>query len=101
MSGELKSQERFEPVVQGLLTKNNENLRVACLTLINAIVTQTDDLEYRLHLRNEIVRAGLCDILEVSYQFLHFAFLNRSFLNKCLSLIGFGERCNQRIKVTN
>ncbi|KAK6645426.1 hypothetical protein RUM43_001703 [Polyplax serrata] len=64
MSAEIKGKERFQPVVQGLLAKNNENLRVACLTLINAIVTQTDDLEYRLHLRNEIMRAGLYDILE-------------------------------------
>ena len=67
MSGEIKGKERFQPIVQGLLAKNNENLRVACLTLINAIVTQTDDLEYRLHLRNEIMRAGLYDVLEVNF----------------------------------
>lgn len=79
MSAELKGGERFGPVVQGLIInrKNDNlraddkmraneytNLRVACLTLINAIVTQTDDLEYRLHLRNEIMRVGLYDVLE-------------------------------------
>lgn len=75
MSAEIKGKERFQPVVQGLLAKNNENLRVACLTLINAIVTQTDDLEYRLHLRNEIMRAGLYDILEVT----HYSSIENSF----------------------
>lgn len=65
MSAEIKGKERFQPVVQGLLAKTNENLKVYCLTLINAIVTQTDDLDYRLHLRNEIMRVGLYGILDV------------------------------------
>lgn len=65
MSGELKGRERFEPIVQGLLIKENEKtLRVACLQLINAIITQPDDLEYRLHLRNEFMRVGLLDVIE-------------------------------------
>lgn len=65
MSGEFKGRERFEPIVQGLLIKENEKtLRVACLQLINAIITQPEDLEYRLHLRNEFMRVGLMDVLE-------------------------------------
>ena len=39
---------------------------MGCLQLINAIVSSPDDLEFRLHLRNEIMRAGLIDVLEVS-----------------------------------
>jgi diaphanous 2 len=39
---------------------------VGCLQLINAIVATPDDMEYRLHLRNEIMRAGLIDVFEVS-----------------------------------
>jgi hypothetical protein len=38
---------------------------VGCLQLINAIVSTPDELEFRLHLRNEIMRAGLIDVLEV------------------------------------
>ncbi|XP_026682784.1 protein diaphanous, partial [Diaphorina citri] len=65
MSGELKGKERFQPVVQGLMVKgNNEALRTACLQLINAIVATPDDLEFRLHLRNEIMRVGLYDLLD-------------------------------------
>lgn len=64
MSGELKGQERFSPVVQGLMNTANEPLRVACLQLINAIVSTPDDMDFRLHLRNEIMRCGLMDILE-------------------------------------
>ena len=37
-----------------------------CLQLINAILSNADDLEFRLHLRNEIMRAGLIDVLEVN-----------------------------------
>ncbi|XP_039298109.1 protein diaphanous [Nilaparvata lugens] len=64
MSGELKGRERFTPVVQGLMIHGNEPLRVACLQLINAIVSTPDDMDFRLHLRNEIMRCGLMDILE-------------------------------------
>jgi diaphanous 2 len=39
---------------------------VGCLQLINAIVATPDDMEFRLHLRNEIMRAGLIDVFEAS-----------------------------------
>jgi len=40
-------------------------LQVACVQLINAIVSQPDDLDFRLHLRNEFMRTGMIDALEV------------------------------------
>ena len=43
--------ERFGPIVQGLLISNNEQLRTNCLTLINAIVSSPEDLDFRMHLR--------------------------------------------------
>jgi hypothetical protein len=46
--------------------KNNENLRVACLTLIKAIVSTPEDLDFRIHLRTEFVRQGLVDVIEVT-----------------------------------
>ncbi len=39
--------------------------QVACMQLINAIVSTPDDLDFRLHLRNELMRSGLIDALEV------------------------------------
>ena len=57
--------ERFGPIVQGLLI-NNEQLRTNCMTLINAIITSPEDLDFRIHLRNEFMRVGLVDVLEVS-----------------------------------
>ena len=57
--------ERFGPIVQGLLI-NNEQLRSNCMTLINAIITSPEDLDFRIHLRNEFLRVGLVDVLEVS-----------------------------------
>lgn len=35
------------------------------MQLINAIVSTPDDLDFRLHLRNEFMRTGLIDALEV------------------------------------
>jgi diaphanous 2 len=46
--------------------KNNETVRVACLTLINAIVSTPEDLDFRIHLRTEFVRHGLLDVIEVT-----------------------------------
>ena len=38
---------------------------MACVQLINALVSTPDDLDFRLHLRNEFVREGLNDPLQV------------------------------------
>ncbi|XP_076221202.1 diaphanous related formin 1 isoform X2 [Nomia melanderi] len=65
MNGEFKGRERFLPIVQGLMNKKNENLRVECLQLINSIISSAEELDFRLHLRNEIMRVGLADILEM------------------------------------
>ena len=37
-----------------------------CMQLINAIVSTPDDLDFRLHLRNEFMRSGLIDAIEVN-----------------------------------
>ena len=62
----MKGGERFGPIVQGLLIRNNEQLRTNCVILINAIITSPDDLDFRMHLRNEFMRVGLLDVLDVS-----------------------------------
>ena len=36
-----------EITIKGLLIRNNEPLRVACLTLINALITSPEDLDFR------------------------------------------------------
>ena len=57
---------RFGPIVQGLLIRNNEQLRSNCLILINAIISSPEDIDFRMHLRNEFMRVGLMDVLDVS-----------------------------------
>lgn len=39
------------------------SLEVACIQFINAIITTPDDLDFRVHLRNEVLRAGLDEAL--------------------------------------
>ncbi|KAM5180967.1 protein diaphanous homolog 3 [Mantella aurantiaca] len=53
---------RFSPIVGGL-QHNFVQLQVACMQLINALVTSPDDLDFRLHIRNEFMRCGLKEIL--------------------------------------
>ncbi|XP_067287567.1 protein diaphanous homolog 3 [Pseudorasbora parva] len=53
---------RFNPIVQGL-TVRSVQLQVACMQLINALVTSPDELDFRLHIRNEFMRCGLRKIL--------------------------------------
>jgi len=64
IAGEVKGRDRFQPIVQGLLIRNNEPLRVACLTLINALISSPEDLDFRIHLRNEFMRVGLINVLD-------------------------------------
>uniref|UniRef100_A0A667YT26 Diaphanous-related formin 3 n=1 Tax=Myripristis murdjan TaxID=586833 RepID=A0A667YT26_9TELE len=61
-AGELRAIERFSPIVQGLRDRSVQ-LQVACMQLINALVTSPDELDFRLHIRNEFMRCGLKEIL--------------------------------------
>lgn len=40
-------------------------LLLGCMQFVNALLTAFDDLDQRLHLRNEFLRAGMIDLLEV------------------------------------
>ncbi|XP_047664094.1 protein diaphanous homolog 3 isoform X2 [Tachysurus fulvidraco] len=61
-AGERREASRFSPIVQGL-TDRSVQLQVACMQLINALVTSPDELDFRLHIRNEFMRCGLREIL--------------------------------------
>lgn len=61
-AGEWRAIERFSPIVQGLRDRSVQ-LQVACMQLINALVTSPDELDFRLHIRNEFMRCGLKRIL--------------------------------------
>ncbi|CAH1777867.1 unnamed protein product, partial [Owenia fusiformis] len=63
--GEIRSQDRLTPIIMGLAMEDNSSMRVACIQLINAIISTPDDLDFRMHLRNEFMRTGLVDLLEV------------------------------------
>ncbi|XP_077059880.1 protein diaphanous homolog 3 isoform X3 [Siphateles boraxobius] len=59
---ERRGVDRFNPIVQGLSVRSVQ-LQVACMQLINALVTSPDELDFRLHIRNEFMRCGLREIL--------------------------------------
>lgn len=61
-AGEWRAIERFSPIVQGLRDRSVQ-LQVACMQLINALATSPDELDFRLHIRNEFMRCGLKEIL--------------------------------------
>uniref|UniRef100_A0A8C7Z8X1 Diaphanous-related formin 2 n=1 Tax=Oryzias sinensis TaxID=183150 RepID=A0A8C7Z8X1_9TELE len=63
IAAERNSKERFAPIVEGLENHEAQQLQVACMQLINALVTSPDDLDFRIHLRNEFLRCGLKKIL--------------------------------------
>ena len=78
--------ERFAAIVKGMNIDNNNNMRIACLQLTNAIISTPDDLDFRIHLRNEFWRAGLVDLVEVSIATAHVVLWGLSvaqFQNKC------------------
>ncbi|KAL1261966.1 hypothetical protein QQF64_007231, partial [Cirrhinus molitorella] len=63
IAAERINKERFAPIVEGLENHEAQQLQVACMQLINALVTSPDDLDFRIHLRNEFLRCGLKKIL--------------------------------------
>uniref|UniRef100_A0A6Q2Z2V7 Diaphanous-related formin 2 n=1 Tax=Esox lucius TaxID=8010 RepID=A0A6Q2Z2V7_ESOLU len=65
IAAERNNKERFAPIVEGLENHEAQQLQVACMQLINALVTSPDDLDFRIHLRNEFLRCGLKKILPI------------------------------------
>ncbi|KAF4519233.1 hypothetical protein B566_EDAN009794 [Ephemera danica] len=53
IAGEMESKDRFQGIVRGLMLKNSESLRIGCMQLINSLVATPDELDFRIHLRNE------------------------------------------------
>uniref|UniRef100_A0A7M4ERV6 Diaphanous related formin 2 n=1 Tax=Crocodylus porosus TaxID=8502 RepID=A0A7M4ERV6_CROPO len=62
-AAERNNRERFSPIVEGLENHEALQLQVACMQFINALVTSPEDLDFRIHLRNEFLRCGLKNIL--------------------------------------
>uniref|UniRef100_F6T0L3 Diaphanous related formin 2 n=1 Tax=Ornithorhynchus anatinus TaxID=9258 RepID=F6T0L3_ORNAN len=62
-AAERNNRERFSPIVEGLENHEALQLQVACMQFINALVTSPDDLDFRIHLRNEFLRSGLKKML--------------------------------------
>lgn len=57
---------RFAAIIEGLKgSEQNPMLSVACLQLVNVLVCTPDELDFRFHLRNEIMRAGLIHAMPV------------------------------------
>ncbi|KAK7919031.1 hypothetical protein WMY93_010315 [Mugilogobius chulae] len=54
--------ERFQPLLSGM---NNPNiaLKTACMQLINALISRGEELDFRIHIRSELLRLGLRDQL--------------------------------------
>ena len=64
--GSVNGSDRFHRIVDGfLLGDENYRLKTSCITLINAIISSPNSLDFRMHLRNEFIRQGLKVALEV------------------------------------
>ncbi|XP_054162866.1 protein diaphanous homolog 2-like isoform X2 [Oppia nitens] len=57
---------RFGPIIEGMRNTSNVSLRLACMQLINALITNNDDFDFRMHLRNEFFRNGFYDLWDNS-----------------------------------
>ncbi|XP_077103381.1 protein diaphanous homolog 1 [Siphateles boraxobius] len=55
--------ERFQPLLSGM-QKNSITLKAGCMQLINALISRVEELDFRIHLRSELMRLGLKDMLK-------------------------------------
>ncbi|XP_045770390.1 protein diaphanous isoform X2 [Maniola jurtina] len=64
MAGESSRKARLLPIIECLEAKAPESLKNGAMQLMNAITTEPEELEFRMHLRSEFMRTGLCDLLD-------------------------------------
>lgn len=55
--------ERFQPLMSGM-QKNSIALKAGCMQLINALISRVEELDFRIHLRSELMRLGLREQLK-------------------------------------
>ncbi|XP_073445945.1 protein diaphanous homolog 2 isoform X4 [Dendrobates tinctorius] len=63
IAADISNKERFTPIVEGLENHEALHVQVSCMQFINALLTSPEDLDFRIHLRNEFLRCGLKQIL--------------------------------------
>ncbi|XP_037658165.1 protein diaphanous homolog 1 isoform X2 [Choloepus didactylus] len=61
---EMDEVERFQPLLDGLKNGTSIALKVGCLQLINALITPAEELDFRVHIRSELMRLGLHQMLQ-------------------------------------
>ncbi|XP_015428113.1 PREDICTED: protein diaphanous homolog 1 [Myotis davidii] len=61
---EMDEVERFQPLLDGLKSETSIALKVGCLQLINALITPAEELDFRIHIRSELMRLGLHQVLK-------------------------------------
>ncbi|KAG8439022.1 hypothetical protein GDO86_005280 [Hymenochirus boettgeri] len=61
---EMVEMERFKPLLDGLKSGSPVAVKVSCMQLINGLISQGDELDYRVHIRSELMRSGLNHILK-------------------------------------
>ncbi|XP_029297184.1 protein diaphanous homolog 1 isoform X2 [Cottoperca gobio] len=54
--------ERFQPLLTGM-KNHNIALKGGCMQLINALISRGEELDFRIHIRSELLRLGLRDLL--------------------------------------
>ncbi|CAG4949456.1 unnamed protein product [Parnassius apollo] len=64
MAGESSRRPRLLPIIECLDSKSPESLKNGCMQLMNAIITEPEELEFRMHLRSEFMRSGLYDLID-------------------------------------
>lgn len=55
---------RFQPLLDGLKSGTSIAVKVGCLQLINALITPAEELDFRVHIRSELMRLGLHQVLQ-------------------------------------
>uniref|UniRef100_A0AAR2JCZ5 Diaphanous related formin 1 n=1 Tax=Pygocentrus nattereri TaxID=42514 RepID=A0AAR2JCZ5_PYGNA len=55
--------ERFQPLLSGM-HKSNIALKGGCMQLINALISRGEELDFRIHIRSELMRLGLRELLQ-------------------------------------
>ncbi|KAG7465365.1 hypothetical protein MATL_G00175680 [Megalops atlanticus] len=63
VQGEEQEIERFQPLLSGM-EKPSVALKAGCMQLINALISRGEELDFRIHLRSELMRLGLRDLLK-------------------------------------
>ena len=67
-ASKITGRHRFYSIVKGLSIEEDNEVKISVMLLINALICNAENVDFKIHLRSDFSRCGLITAIEVNFQ---------------------------------